>query len=103
MTQKLLSIIGRRATRHTTAKLLSPSKGLKMMRDPQVRASHKLLALGAGILITVGLLAIEFPLEAVVAAIPGLGIALDLFVDGSELLIAPFVIACTLLPRMQAE
>ena len=68
------------------------------MRDPQVKASTKLLSLGLGLLLTCLLELCQVPLETVLAVfLPFIGWGLELMVDGIELVILPLVFGAIVL------
>ena len=98
--------LGRHVVRHTANKQhfnwasIDPRLGFRMMFDFDIPASRKLLALGSGIVIAWLLIFLEIPLTLPLAAVPGVGLVLDLLVDGSEALFGPMVIACMLMPRL---
>ena len=72
-----------------------------MMKDRRVPVGSKILAIAIGFGVTSILVAVEFPLEAVVAVIlPFIGAAADVIVDGFELLVFPLLISLCLLPRI---
>lgn len=75
--------------------------GFAMLRDRSVPVHPKILALGIGIAVTAILMALEAPLEFLVALfLPFFGLEFDLLVDGIELLVVPVVVASFILPRL---
>ena len=72
------------------------------MRDQRVSILTKLAALASGITLTAILVALEFPLEALIGVVlPFLGFALDFAVDGLEIIVLP-LLAATLVIRWLA-
>ena len=83
------------------APLIDIGFGFALLKDRRVPLASKLAALGLGGLIVAALLAMEAPVEALIALllnIPGLGF--DVMVDGLEMLAGPVLIGCALLPRL---
>lgn len=84
--------------------LLDIRLGIALLRDRRVPALAKLLSLGLGIVLTYVLTAIEAPLEVLVAAVvPGLGMAADMMVDGSEMVVCPLLFAALLIPHVAPQ
>lgn len=79
--------------------LLDWRLGLTLMRDGRVPMRTKGLALGLGAVLMTCLVALEVPLEGVLAlAVPLLGTMVDLTADGAEELLGTLVLAAILLP-----
>jgi hypothetical protein len=91
------------AAKRVVGNRFSPSLGFDMMRDRTVPIRHKLLAVGAGCGLTALLLAFEFPVELLFLIFPIPGMLFDSAVDGIEILFAPLLIACLLLPRLYSR
>ena len=74
--------------------------GLALMRDPSVAFGQKATALGLGLMLTVLLEALEFPLEGLLSAMTGF-LAAPIFgiVDGLEFLILPVLFGAAILAR----
>lgn len=71
------------------------------MRDPEVAIAKKGTALLVGAGITIALVALEIPLEGLVAfLIPFVGAAVDTVIDGAELILLPLIIALGVLPYL---
>ena len=69
--------------------------------DRHVPVKSKALALAIGCGLTTALVALEVPLESVLGILlPFIGEALDLFVDGLEVLVLPMVLASAVLPYL---
>jgi len=68
--------------------------GYTLLRDKRVSLGVKLASLGIGVALTVGLVLLEVPLEAVIGTLlPLLGLALDFAFDGIEFIVVPVVVA----------
>lgn len=75
--------------------------GFSMLKDRRVAFRPKLLAVGLGAGLIALLLALEFPLESVLAvAIPGLGLVVDALTDAMEAIIGTVGVATMLLPHL---
>lgn len=75
--------------------------GWALARDRRVPAGKKALALGVGTLMTALLIALEVPLEAVVAFfLPIVGDLIDFAIDGVEVLLLPILFASMTLPHL---
>jgi hypothetical protein len=79
---------------------LNPRKGYNMMLDLDVSAGKKILAIGVGVLFTGALVLLEVPLDLFVAALPGVGLAVDFLANSFEAVAVPLLIACMVLPRI---
>ena len=78
--------------------------GFALLRDRRVSLGTKLLALASGAGLTALLVSLELPLDSIVAAmLPIVGFAIDLAVDGLEVLICPVLAAVLLLPMLAAK
>lgn len=74
--------------------------GFRLLRDPRVPLTPKVVAFALGVALTAMLLAFEIPLEALVGMfLPVLGVGLDLLVDGVEFLVMPALLASLLIPH----
>ncbi|CCW34940.1 hypothetical protein CTKA_00038 [Chthonomonas calidirosea] len=67
------------------------------MRSKQIPWRYKLLALGLGALITALLMALELPVESLLATLL-IGLPIDISVDGLEAILGPIVFGSALLP-----
>lgn len=101
----LLRLLGHKAThavvKHHAKKsgALNAKLGFALFKDPRIPISSKLLALSIGVTLTGLLLAIEVPLELILALfVPFVGGGLDLVIDGAEIILFPMLIACLVLP-----
>jgi hypothetical protein len=75
--------------------------GFALLRDRRVPIIQKLAALGLGITAIAVLIALELPVEGLIAALLNLpGIGLDFLVDGLEILAGPLVIGSLFLIRL---
>lgn len=94
--------LGRKAVGHAQNQgWLDVRLGFALLKDRRVPAVTKLAALGLGLAMTLALEALEVPLEGVFAAlVPLLGIALDIVVDGVELLALPFLFGAIFITHM---
>lgn len=78
--------------------------GWELMRNPRISAAKKSFAIAVAIATTGLLLAMEFPLEAAVGfLLPLAGPALDLAVDGMEIVLFPLLLALAILPHLCRE
>ena len=76
-------------------------RGYLLLTNPRVNLSSKLLAFGLGFLFTLILVALEVPLEGVLAfLLPFAGAIGDVTFDGIEMLLLPLLFACLLLPSL---
>lgn len=94
--------LGRKAVGHAQGRgWLDVKLGFALLKDRRVPAVTKLAALGLGLALTLALVAFEVPLEGVFAAlVPFLGIALDVVMDGVELLALPFLFGAIFITHM---
>ena len=75
--------------------------GAKLLRDQRVPVLGKLTSLALGFAFVALLIAVEFPLETLLAVVlPVIGLVPDALVDGSEMVIAPLMFASLLLPHL---
>jgi len=101
----ILRLLGGRAVHkavanHVEGSAFDPKLGFAMLRDGRVPFRSKLGAVGAACAIVVLLLAVEFPLEAILGVfVPILGLPIDAFVDGLEAIIGPVLFASLILPH----
>jgi hypothetical protein len=78
--------------------------GWQFMRDPNVPVIKKIAALGIGVTLTLVLMALEVPLEGILALIaPLVGAAADIAIDGAEMVILPLLLALAILPMLHRE
>ncbi len=78
--------------------------GFALLRDRRVSVATKALALAMGAGLTSLLVAVEFPLEGIMAAmLPFVGWVIDAAVDGMEVLIVPVLAAMLFLPYLAAK
>jgi hypothetical protein len=81
--------------------ILDIKKGFAMLRSREVAILAKLSSLAIGALLTFLLVALEIPLEGVIALfVFPIGPILDFAVDGVEFIILPLVFAAALLPHL---
>lgn len=83
------------------APMIDIGLGFALLRDRRVPVQNKLTALGIGAAAIAVLLAVEAPVELLIAFllnVPGIG--LDLFIDGLEILAGPVLVASLVLPRI---
>ena len=87
-----------------TARLGRFRLGFALLKNGTVPFSAKLFALAIGALGTLSLVALEVPLEGVVATLlPFVGMVTDLAIDGTEVLILPVVFAILLMPSLSPK
>ena len=73
--------------------------GFALLRDRRIGMRHKAMAMAAGAVVTSALVALEVPLEGIVALVlPLLGGMVDLAADGAEETIGTILIGALLLP-----
>ena len=82
--------------------------GYALLRDQRVSILTKLAALASGITLTAILIALEFPLEALIGwVVPFLGLAFDVAFDGLEVFVLPLLFGTLVLrwlaPRAVVE
>ncbi len=90
--RKLHSIVEERS-----GGLVSVPLGIRLLRDRRVALRPKLLSIAIGCLLVAGLLAVEFPVESIVATFL-IGIPIDAAVDGLEIAVAPVIFTALALP-----
>ena len=107
MTISVLRLLGERVAHKTLAKnshkggFLDIKLGFSMLKDRRVSFGPKLMALGLGAGLIALLIALEFPLESLLAiVVPGLGLVLDFVTDGLEALLGTVGVAALLLPHL---
>ena len=107
MAISVLRLLGERVAHKTltehshTGGFLDIKLGFAMLKDKRVPVKPKLLAVGIGAAVIALLVAVEFPLEALLAAVvPVLGPLGDLLTDGFEALLGTVGIAAILLPHV---
>lgn len=78
---------------------LNMKLGFALLKDRRIGVWPKFVSLAIGGAIAAGIVALEIPLEAILAIVlPGLGLALDYVADGMEAVVVPFLLASLLLP-----
>ena len=106
MLKPVISRLGVRAVHavaggHLQGSRLNLKLGLTLLRDRRVGIWIKLAALALGAAAAGALIALEFPLETILAVLlPGLGLGLDLIADGMEAIAVPLLLAGLALPFM---
>ena len=81
------------------ARVLDLKLGMALLRDSRVPARHKASAVGFGVAMATGLVALEVPIEGILAmALPVLGGALDMVTDGAEEMVGTMLVAALVLP-----
>jgi hypothetical protein len=81
--------------------LLDLKKGFAMLRSRDVSVTLKLGSLAVGVLSTILLALVEAPIEGLVGfLLPLIGPAIDLAIDGAEIVLLPLLIAAALLPHL---
>lgn len=89
------------AARLMGGRFLNLGLGVTLLRDGRVPARYKAAALGASAAVMTGLVALEVPLEGILAVVvPFLGPMVDLAADGAEETLGTLVLATLLLPRI---
>ncbi len=71
--------------------------GFKLFRDRRVSQRAKLLSISFGCLILAGMLALELPVETVLASLL-VGLPIDFVFDGLEMVVAPVIFSSLVLP-----
>lgn len=94
-----------RALAHKAVGAAAKKKGLNLhlgfalARDRRVSFGFKATALAIGLGLTALLIAIEFPLEAIVGALlPAVGLVADIAIDGLEIVALPLILGALALP-----
>ena len=101
MHAKIVQTVAGHAANGFVKKHLSVRYGWTLMRDRQISGWTKLVALAIGIAALGAIIALELPLETIVAVLmPGVGSVLGLFVDGLELIALPVIVGCLVLPKI---
>ena len=78
--------------------------GLALLRDRRIPIGAKLMSLAIGGGITAAVMAMELPLESLLALlVPFIGFASDALIDGLEAVIGPMVVAALVLPHLAPE
>lgn len=100
----LAKMVGKRIVHRVVAGqkvggLLDMKFGFALLRDGRVPIQYKLIALGIGGALTAALLAMELPVEAILAALV-VGLPFDLALDGLETMVGPVLIGILLLPHL---
>jgi len=103
----LLRFLGHRAAHralagHTNSGgALDIHLGLALLRDRRVPIATKVLALMMGAAGMALLVALELPVETLLALlIPALGLVADAVLDGLESVVGPFIVAALLMPYL---
>lgn len=89
--------LGMRMLSRPLRKWLNVPQGLLLMRAKHIPWCYKLLAFGLGALITALLMALELPVESLLATLL-IGLPIDISVDGLEAILGPLVFGSALLP-----
>lgn len=84
---------------HRSSRILDIKPGIASFRDREVPLSKKAFALSLGAALTIALMAIEFPLESLLAGMI-IGMPIDISMDGLEAVFGPVLFACVILPRL---
>ncbi len=104
--QSLVRFVGRRLVhgqvgKHTDGGVLDARFGFALLKDRRVPLGSKAVALGAGAVLTAGMVALELPLEGAIALLmPVVGLLGDAAIDGVQAVAGPLLIASLLLPRL---
>ena len=104
MMRLLWSRIGTHAVRHAVGghregSRLNIKLGFALLSSRRVGAWPKMLALAVGAAVAAGVVALEIPVESILAVLlPGLGLAMDLAADGAEAVVVSVLVASLLLP-----
>jgi hypothetical protein len=106
MAISVLRLLGERIAHKTLAQhshtggFLDIKLGFSMLKDRRVPFRPKLLAVGLGAGLIALLIGLEFPLESLLALVPGVGLLLDATTDAMEALIGTVGVAAILLPHL---
>ncbi|MCW3099334.1 MAG: hypothetical protein JWL77_4952 [Chthonomonadaceae bacterium] len=106
MAISVLRLLGERVAHKTLAQhshtggFLDIKLGFSMLKDRRVPFRPKLLAIGLGAGLIALLIGLEFPLEALLALVPGVGLLLDVMTDAMEAVIGTVGVAAILLPHL---
>jgi hypothetical protein len=106
MAISVLRLLGERIAHKTitqnshTGGFLDIKLGFSMLKDRRVPFRPKLLAIGLGAGLIALLIGLEFPLESLLALVPGVGLLLDATTDAMEALIGTVGVAAILLPHL---
>ncbi len=106
MSLTILRLLGERFAHKTLAQhshsggFLDIKLGFSMLKDRRVPLRHKLLAVGLGAGLIALLIGLEFPLEALLALVPGVGLFLDAMTNTMEALLGTAGVAAILLPHL---
>lgn len=100
----LMRMFGKRVVHQAVAKqrnggLLDIKFGFSLLRNRRVPMRYKLLALGLGAALTAGLVALELPVESILAALV-IGLPFDAALDGLETMVGPVLFGVLLLPHL---
>lgn len=94
-----LSTLRMRVMAPVVRKWFDVKLGMLLMRDKRVPWRYKLLALGAGGLLTALLISSELPIESLLATLL-IGIPVDISVDGIETILGPILFGSAILPHI---
>ena len=83
-----------------TGGLLDIKLGFSMLKDRRVPFRPKLLSVGLGAGLIALLIGLEFPLESLLALVPGVGLVLDITTDAMEAILGTAGVAAILLPHL---
>ncbi len=89
--------VTRQAERHG---ILEIGKGFQLFRSRQIAMTTKFGAFSVGALLTALLVMLEAPIETIVGVLLPPAIAVDMVVDGAEVIILPLLIAAAVLPHL---
>ena len=104
MMRLLWSRIGTHAVRHAVSghregSRLNIKLGFALLSSRRVGIWPKMLALAVGAAVAAGVVALEIPVETILAVLlPGLGLAMDVAADGAEAVVVSVLVASLLLP-----
>lgn len=94
-------VAGKAIAKHGVGRLVDVGLGLALMRDARVPVRAKAMALGIGVAAMTGLVALEVPLEGMLAMlVPLLGPAVDLAIDGAEETIGSLLVATLVIQKL---
>ncbi len=101
-----LRLLGERAAHKTLAQhshnggILDIKLGFSMLKDRRVPFRPKALAIGLGAGLIALLIGLEFPLEGLLALVPGIGLFADIMTDSLEAVIGTVGVAAIILPHV---
>jgi hypothetical protein len=95
------SVAGKAIAKHGVGRFVDFGLGLALMRDARVPMRAKAMAMGVGIASMTALVALEVPLEGMLAMLlPLLGPAVDLAIDGAEETIGSLLVATLVIQKL---